>query len=530
MISRDFDVVIISKAEGYSVGRCRLALEVAALVGMVMVCGCASDPASIAARLPPPPSISLTPSPIRSGPARTVYVDPSLAAASCERYDPATRSCGGAEAIAYRELTAAAETALPGDTVLIRGGSFRTPLVPAHSGAPGAPITFRAHPGETVMLTGIDRPAILLQRRAHVVIQGLTVAGVLGWGRLEDAAHIVIRDSRFSEAQARGTTGGLKLVRSHYNRIVDNSFERGNDSVVIQDSDRNLIAGNVFTWARHSLLSIRCGNFNVIRGNRFHNKRQKAAEIYDCQGVSDAPVKFDATKRNFVEDNVFAFTRGPSQPHKYNGIQYAGQLGVVRRNVFFNNKGGAIHLAVYPPEALDTYGHRIYHNTFYANLCYGLSDAGATDTVVVNNIFYRNGDCHGDAVQTAADVDLRRNAVLPSDQDPKFVSEDARDLRLRPESPLADAGAFLTQTVGLGAGITMMVADVSYFYDGHGIEAEVGDLVQLAGGTERARILAIDFASRSLTLDRAMTWQDGQGVTLAYEGHSPDPGAFELGR
>jgi parallel beta-helix repeat protein len=392
-----------------------------------------------------------------------------------------------------------------------------------------------------VTLTGItDKPAILVRNASHIVIEGLVVRDVQGWGRLEDATHVVIRGNRFSEAQARGSRGGLKLVRSHLNQITGNRFERGTDSIVVQESDRNVISGNEFTFARHSLLSIRCGSFNVIRGNRFRNERQKAVEIYDCQGVSDAPVRLDATRRNLVEGNRFLLTRGPSQPHKYNGIQYAGQLGIVRRNLFHDVRGGGLAFQVYPQEALHNYGHRVYHNTFVANQCYAVSGSAGTargavfaDNLVEHNLFHRNLDCAGAPQQTGVRepraVGLRHNTELAPEEDPGFVNPPAGDFGLRPGSRLVDTAGFLTTAAADGSGTSLPVADPKYFYDGHGIPGEEGDLIQLQGGPERARVVRVDLAAGTLTLDRPLTWRRGQGVGLAYEGRAPDPGAFEAG-
>ncbi len=394
----------------------------------------------------------------------------------------------------------------------------------------------RAQDGETVTFTGIpDEPALLLQGVSYIVVEGLVVTDVQGWGRLEGVTHAVVRNNRFAEAQARGTRGGLKLVRSHLNRILDNRFERGNDNVVIQESDRNVVAGNTFVWGRHSLLSIRCGNLNVVRGNAFHNERQKDMEIYDCEGVSDAPVKLNATQRNLVEANWFLLSRGPSEPHNYNGIQYAGQFGVVRRNVFHDVRGGGVRFQVYPQEALYNYGHRVYHNTFVANQCYAVSGSagGASfgDILVEHNIFYRNVDCAGHDDQTGVEnaraVVLRQNALLKAGDAPGFVDAAKDDFRLRPDSPLVDTAGFLTTAVRDGSGTMLPVADVKYFYEGSGAAGEVGDLIQLEGQTARARVVQIDYAGRALLLDRPLAWRAGQGVAQTYEGRAPDPGAFE---
>jgi parallel beta-helix repeat protein len=466
---------------------------------------------------------------------RTLYVDQQIAEESCTVYEVESRGCGPGAATAYRDPHHALQAAQPGDTVVIRSGTFNRQLVLARSGAPGAPITIQAFSGETVRLTGIaDDPALLLQNVSHVVIQGLTVTDSQGFGRLEEATHVVIRNNHFSGALATGTRGGLKLVRSHSNRILDNRFERGNDSLVIQESDRNLVAGNSFVRGRHSLISIRCGNFNVVRGNTLSNERQKAMEIYDCEGVSDAPVRLDATRRNLVEGNRFTLTREAARPHEYNGIQYAGQLGIVRRNVFQDNRGGALVFQVYAREALHNYGHRVYHNTFLANRCYAVASTGRGgdfgDIRVEHNVFYRNVDCAGRPEQTrgAGGVAFRDNAVLKPEEDPRFADEGGGDLRPQPDSPLVDAAGFLTTSTAAGSGVELRVSDARYFYDGHGIEGEQGDLIQLAGQRERAHVVHIDFATGTLRLDRPLAWRKGQGVALAYEGKAPDMGAFEL--
>jgi hypothetical protein len=469
--------------------------------------------------------------------AATLYVDGTLAGA-CTQYDPATRLCRGGTASAYPNFTLALAAASPGDIVLVRGGSYNGErIVAPRSGTPTSPITIRAYSGETPVLAGASEPTIFLRAVSYLVIEGLTVQDALGWGRLEDASYITLRGNRFLRATASGTTGGLKLVRSHYNRLFDNLFEDGNDNLVVQESDRNLIQGNRFNQARHSLLSVRCGNYNVIRANHFRNTNQKAMEIYDCEGVSDAPYRLDATRRNLIELNRFTWTRASSRHYDYNGIQYAGQQGIVRRNFFYDNQGGAVSIQVYADEALYNYGHRLYHNTFYNNRCYGLSaadDVAPTryyDIRVRNNLFYRNTDCSGGTVQVRIDnpqaVVLESNALATAA--PPFVDEAARDLRLAAGSPHIDAGMFLTFALGAGSGTRLVVDDTRYFYDGYGIPGESGDLIQLEGTTETARVVALDDATRTLVLDRPLSWRDRQGVHLVYTGARPDLGADEYG-
>jgi hypothetical protein len=470
-----------------------------------------------------------------SAAARDLYVDGGIGAA-CTTYDPAARACGAGAAEAYATLAEAAGVAGAGDTVWIRDGTYRERLVPVASGEASAPLAFRAYAAEAPVVGEVDEPAILIAGLSYVELEGITVVDSLGWGRVEDSDHVVFRRMTFERALAEGTTGGLKLVRATHCLVVDCSFVDGNDNVVLQESDFNRIVDNVFDTGRHSLLSIRCSNHNVIRGNSFRNPDQKAAEIYDCEAVSDAPYRLDATRRNLFEGNRFELTLGSDQAHDYNAIQYAGQQGVVRRNLFHDNAGGGLGFQVYPDEALYSYGHRAYHNTFVANACYGImasDDVSETfhDNVVRNNLLYENTGCAGEPGQTSignpAAVVLLDN--VEATEDPGFVDTTGRDLRLADGSPMIDAAAFLTTASGAGSGVTLGVADAAWFWDGGGVEAEQGDLVQLEGTAERARVVAVDVEAGTVTLDRSLTWTAGQGLSLAWSGAGPDVGALEAG-
>lgn len=468
--------------------------------------------------------------------AATLYVDGRIGASTCADYSPSSRSCGGGSARAFRTLQGAAEAAGPGDVVHVREGTYAERLIPARSGSEAQPVTWAAAPGETVTLTGGDEPAIYLKSRSYVVIDGFTVTNVVGWARLEDSDYNTLAHNRCSNATASGTTASVKLVRSRFNRILDNTFEEGTDDVVIQESDRNLVRGNTFRGARHSLLSLRCGNYNVIRGNTFSNPSQKALEIYDCEGVSDAPVKLDATKRNLVEGNVIADTHPSTADYRYNGIQYGGQQGIVRRNVFKNNLGGGVNFQYYSDESLFNNRNRVYFNTFYNNRCYAIvgtngSRAQYYDNRARGNLLYRNADCGGGGAQVAvADpgaVILEDNALATAS--PGFVDEGGGDFHLASGSPVVDQGPFVTTASASGSGAELPVADASWFYDGFGIPGESGDEIQLEGQPETARVTAVDLEANRLRLDRSLTWRAGQGVTLRYGGVRPDPGAYETG-
>jgi hypothetical protein len=116
-----------------------------------------------------------------------------------------------------------------------------------------------------------------------------------------------------------------------------------------------------------------------------------------------------------------------------------------------------------------------------------------------------------------------RNASGNIEAEPKFVDADKGDFRLQDASPCIDAGRLLSRTRSAGTGTVVEVEDVLFFTDGHGIvEADI-----LRIGESKVKVTKVDYEANALTLDRSVSWQKGEPVTLDYAGNAPDLGAFE---
>ncbi|NMC72508.1 MAG: hypothetical protein GYA57_20965 [Myxococcales bacterium] len=501
-----------------------------------------------------------------------LYVDGTLGAGECADYDPVGRACGGGDARAFRTLAGAVAVVEPGDVVYVRAGTYNEPLVPSVSGADGSPVVWAAYPGEAPVLTGDWHPAaIRLDGVEWQVFDGLHVERAR-WLEARSAHHNVVRNCVFLDSPATGTTGNVRFVSSHFNRIEGNTIAGGQDNLLLIDSDRNVVQGNTIAEGAHSLLGIRCGDFNVVRGNRFSNTLQKAGEVYDCGADTSAvPNAFASTTHNLFEHNWFTETDRYYSTSGGNGIQYAGQDGILRRNVFINANVG-LGMQVYEDEALHNERNRIYHNVFWGNECAGVSleGVGQVDNRFRNNVLAGNhgwaGDCAGEGPgqllyrSPVAGYEFRRNvlwagaagaeviqeefgagstlaafeAAHPAafadnlELDPAFIDAAGGEFTPAAGSGLVDAGLPLAAARGAGSGTSLPVDDARWFYDGYGIPGETGDRIRLAGGDATARVVAIDYDAGVLTLDASLTWTDGQGVSLAWEGAAPDIGPVEL--
>lgn len=463
------------------------------------------------------------------------HVDTTLGSNCLTTYNATTRTCGTGTLIAYNTAAGALAAATAGDTVLLRAGTYAPSLTPTVSGTNGNPITIENYPSETATISGTGI-ALVVEGRTDLVIRGLNTLNTSGFCRIYDSTRITIQLNTLNTTTSSGTTGGCKWARTTHSQFLNNTVIDGNDALLLQDaSDFNRIAGNTFSTGRHSQVSLRCAEKNVIRGNRFANPVQKSIEIYDCDAISDAPSRFDSTKYNLIEDNTFTLTADSPSFNDYNAIQHAGQRTIARRNLFYTNLGGGLHYNTYPAESTYLYENRSYHNVFDSNECWAIFGEGDTatyyDNRVNNSIFWRNTDCAGGGSQVNVPdpvaVVMQNNALVTSD--PGFVNAAARDYHLNSGSAQIDAGSFLTQADGAGTSSTSLIVDDPYvFFPGHGIAGEQGDLIQFSGQTATARITAINYATRTLTLATALTWSDNQGVSLPYNGSAPDRGAFEF--
>jgi parallel beta-helix repeat protein len=493
---------------------------------------------------------------------------------------------GASPATAWRTISKANGAVQPGDTVLIYGGIYNETIRPARSGAAQMRITYRAVPGEAVIVEGA-KLLVDLHEKSYISIEGITFRDpISGWGEIQNGHHNELIGNVFIGNGQRPDTAfsGLYLFDgSSSNRIANNAFRNWGaaridlpwgDALRLTNAPYNLIEGNTLTNAGHALLGIDA-SYNVIRNNSFENAWSIDVEIAWWKSPPWATGQEFPAQGNVFESNVVAGAARALDGHNGGpGVELAAAGTIFRGNVIVQNETSGVLLNGWE-YAPNVYGNRVYHNTIVANGApgvmatnWGITRVDISNNELKNNVLSQN-DLRGSGVQVlfrfwpeatydaeyfqgsymiagnciskAPTLDIRsldgeqlfafyqehypKFVEANRDAKPQFVNPATGDYRLN-RCRCVDAGVALTTTTRAGSGNMVPVLDASYFTDGYGLVS--GDQVKV-GANPAILVLGVDYANKTLTLERAISWKRGDPVYWGdFVGHGPDAGAFEF--
>lgn len=485
---------------------------------------------------------------------------------------------------------------VPGDTVLIRGGTYYgntngidlNQAAGATNGTSENPIMVAAYPGETPVIANTTSPyrGVLIKNLQWFVFDGITFSNCYQSVWAENCTNFVFKNCTFGWKPS-GSSGyaNVQLWGNSQRHTFSNCLFYGwglvttncnDDGVSISIGDEtldspmwyNLVVSNRFFYGGHDHFQLNSA-YNVIRGNLFVNApwMPTNATCNQLQGINpDEPNYYGAfgnrhTKpgdagasqvdmRNVFEGNTFLYTGPPPDDDGAFGIELGTRRSIYRFNTIAFSLAAGIFFNTSGTTSRST-SNAVYGNVLYGNglshryggegmkaFSYGLSmstfEGRRTNNLVVNNIIWRN--LPGNIDPNILTYQRFRANFTNDAADPLFVSTngigyvyDAGNLpnfRLKAESPCIDAGEFLaTITSASGSGTSFVVDNSLYFSDGNQIVE--GDTIQLEGQTATAVVTANDFEAGTLTFTPALTWTNGQGVSLQYSGSAPDFGAYE---
>ncbi len=467
----------------------------------------------------------------------------------------------------------------PGDTVLFRRDQQWSETLKPVSGRSGEPVTYGAYgSGAKPNLDRFDANG-----KSYITVKDISFFSnasthiVYIYG---NSHHITIDSCDVIAGSTSTAYTALRIRESEYNKVLNSIIKHTSEASsvtfdalsLVVNANYNVIEGNTIGPSSHYSVYIEGGmssypnavtSYNVIRNNMINDQHASVFNLTLNANNNIIEGNIISGGSSFLETQVKSFKVATSNNIIRNNIirdnpvndnsgcgglvlstyQYSDLPPMISsENRIYNNV--VTNIARNPVQLLysegsgATSGFGVYDNYFKNNIIYENpanislyvhNHITVKDNYFINNILYKSGTTdivsNKGVIQSVASA----NSSDPTHFKNNLQQEPGLDNNFKPTSfsPAINAGDFLTITSNSGSGIQIPVIDAGYFTDGFGIIE--GDLIQLEGQTQTARITKIDYNSNVLTLDRSLTWTNGQGVSLPYSGAKPDIGAYEYG-
>jgi len=315
----------------------------------------------------------------------------SRPALCAERYVAVTGSDAGpgTEARPWRTVRKAAATAVAGDTVYVKNGTYFERVVFRNSGTPGRRIIFKPSPGHSPVLSGRDKAQwdgfVNLSGVDYVRLEGFTITNcpkgqavyVINAGR-DPATHIELKKLTIdhvadSPVQIRGNAGHIlvegctihdcgasgvdvshfKGGRPHHVTIASNTIYKSKFAGVGSEVADDLVVERNTVYDSSIGIDIGSGRRNVIRGNTIHHCSDGIALSSNTDSRVHDNVVHD------VKEAMYAyFWIANGQPHAnnrwYRNVVYNATWGLWEMNRKSKKHGTG-------PSS----GHEYFNNLFY---------------------------------------------------------------------------------------------------------------------------------------------------------------------
>ena len=345
----------------------------------------------------------------------------------------------------YTTIQAAVTSGLqPGDTVIVRAGTYGPVNVSNLHGTAANPITIKNFQNDVVTVDGkTARHAMVFESSSYVIVDGFNL-----WDSDPQVDELVGKDpiadfNRLTEIK-NVTGNGIKFSNSHHMTIQNSDiFHTGSHGVLGTNSNNTTVFNNTIHTGIKSLSSYGVyltGPGNIIRGNTVHHNTGEGLQLGNNTPFTDSIVENNIVYDNGGEAWLFVSSGVPNKKVGASNIKswYPNSTNnIIQNNILYytddyrndnpltdgDNKSDNLVIGSEGNAGTGFIGTTIVNNT-----AYGAPDKGirfhrdAKVNILRNNISWGNG---GQQIGVTGNADLANQTVSNNlTTDPLFVNVD----------------------------------------------------------------------------------------------------------
>jgi parallel beta-helix repeat protein len=330
----------------------------------------------------------------------------------------------GTEALPWQTFGHAAYTLKPGQTVLVKNGTYTETLYIYKSGEPGKPITYKAFPGAKpkIEIRTKELEGVLIEGASYITIDGFFLDYTAPGAPQAKGEQV---DNGIDVTYKRGSPA----VLSHHINIFNNRVHGfpGAGISAIQSDYVRIEANTVWEnnlWSKYATSGISfyqsvdqdkaAGFHSVIRGNTVFNNENRVSFVQ-----SDPPIITDGNC--IIIDDL----RQTQKFMQNNLTQYPVAKGgvLIENNICAGNGARGVH--VYSSDNVLARHNTLYQNQLTSSINDGELTAFDADNVrFVNNIVYTRPGKRATGIGNATNVVFARNLYFGTTDIPNKSSSD----------------------------------------------------------------------------------------------------------
>jgi len=316
---------------------------------------------------------------------------------------------------------------VPGDSVIVRGGTYSEKVVITKTGAQGQYITLKAYAGETPVIDGTGLPVngseglITVKGVKFIVVKGFTTCNFVSTNQANDPKGILVQEGCDYIEIRNNTVYNINYEHTPLDGGCNAILIKGNtaDAITNVIVDGNTIHDCKTGYGENLTVNGYVDGF-VVSNNTIYNGQNIGIDAAGGYAANSVPA-LNYARNGVISGNTLyniESSRGPLGGHGAIGIYLDGSrnIKVERNRIYSTDRGiGVVSETTGFPTDSAVVRNNFVYNCWCAGIYMGgylnYTTGGTTNGYIVNNTLYNNDRVAGAFGEIEGEISIREQCT-----------------------------------------------------------------------------------------------------------------------